>query len=225
VQVLADRPTGAVDVQLKDGQPTYIFRADVAWDFLEATKIAGEKLREADAVVFGTLAQRNIVSRHTIRELVTNTPSDCLRVFDVNLRPPFYADEVICASILMANVLKLNDAELPVVLAAIETAPGTDGPAHLFSKYPGLNVIAVTRGEHCSTVYARNRPGGHTLPAKQVAVQDTVGAGDAFTAAVIAGLLRGTALEAWHEHAVEMAAYVCSHPGATPRIPAELANL
>jgi fructokinase len=225
VQVLADRPTGAVDVQLKDGQPTYVFRPNVAWDFLEATTIAGERLRDADAVVFGTLAQRNMTSRHTIEQVLTITSSDCLRVFDVNLRAPFYSDEVICESISMANVLKLNDAELPVVLAAIDMATDSGGPAHLFSKYPQLNVIAVTRGEHGSMIYTRDRPSGHALPAKSVAVKDTVGAGDAFTAAVTAGLLRGNRIESVHEHAVEIAAYVCSQAGATPRIPTELANL
>jgi fructokinase len=224
VEVLTDRPTGAVDVKLTNGQPTYLFRPDVAWDFLEPTAIAQAKVREADSAVFGTLAQRSAVSREGIHQLVVATRSDCLRVFDVNLRPPFYNDQMIRKSLRIANVLKLNDAELPIVLAAIGIEAGSDGPTQLLARQPQLKVIAVTRGEHGSTLHTRERIDGHTLSAHSVQVKDTVGAGDAFTAALIAGLLRGKSLESLHEHAVEVAAYVCSQAGATPRIPAELAS-
>ena len=176
VQVLANRPTGAVDVQLTDGEPTYVFRPDVAWDFLEATQMARTKARGADAVVFGTLAQRSGASREAIDQFVADTRPDCFRVFDVNLRPPFYSDETIHKSVRVANVLKLNNAELPVVLSAGGIEPGSDFAARLFAKQPQLRVIAVTRGEHGSTLYAPDRPDGHELPAKHVTVNDTVGA-------------------------------------------------
>ncbi|MEX2140264.1 MAG: carbohydrate kinase [Pirellulales bacterium] len=222
VQILADRPTGAVDVRLKDGQPTYEFRADVAWDFLLATVRARETAQAADAVVFGTLAQRNAVSRSTVCELLEITPADCLRVFDVNLRPPFFSELIIRESIAKANVLKLNDAELPAVLSAIgiESCPGWTG--RLFAMIPQLRVVALTRGGEGSAVFTPERLDGHTLPARQVVVKDTVGAGDAFTAALIAGMLRGRGLEAIHHHAVAAAAFVCSRSGATPALPASL---
>lgn len=222
VQVISDRQTGAVDVRLTDGQPTYEFRPNVAWDFLEANAAARERAEAADAVVFGTLAQRNAVSRGTIGELLAITRADCLRVFDVNLRPPFYGDAVIRKSLGQANLLKLNDGELPAVLSAIGIESSHDWTARLFAEVPQLGVVALTRGVQGSTVFTRDGLEGHTLPAKQVAVQDTVGAGDAFTAALVSGLLGGKRLEAIHDQAVAAAAFVCSQPGATPALPAGL---
>jgi fructokinase len=222
VQILADRPTGAVDVRLADGQPTYEFRADVAWDFLQATPVARESVHAADAVVFGSLAQRSAVSRSTVAELLALTRVDCLRVFDVNLRPPFYSETIIRESLSRANVLKLNDAELPVVLAAIGIGSRHDWTARIFAEMPQLRVMALTRGAQGSSVFTRDRLEGHTLPAQQVVVKDTVGAGDAFTAALIAGMLRGRSLEAIHNHSVATAAFVCSQSGATPALPASL---
>ena len=222
VQVLRERPTGAVDVRLADGQPTYEFRPDVAWDFLEATAVARQTATAADAVVFGTLAQRSAVSRRAIQELLTLTQPKCLRVFDVNLRPPFYEDSIIGESLEQANVLKLNDGELPTVLSAIGIDVEGDWTAEVFGRMPQLRVVALTRGAQGSTIFARDRLDGHTVPAQQVTVQDTVGAGDAFTAVLIAGLLRGQSLDTIHEQAVAAAAFVCSQSGATPALPASL---
>jgi fructokinase len=222
VEVLAGRPTGAVDVRLKDGQPTYEFRADVAWDFLSATAAAMDRARTADAIVFGTLAQRNPVSRRAIHDLVAATTANCLRVFDVNLRPPFYSDEIIRGSLETASLLKLNDNELPIVLAALGIDQHGEWKKSLFDQRPQLGLIALTRGERGSTLYARERTDGHSLPARKVTVKDTVGAGDAFTAALVAGLLRRRPLEVVHEQAVAAAAFVCSQAGATPRLPREV---
>jgi fructokinase len=225
VAMLAGRPTGAVDVLLVDGQPTYQFRADVAWDFLEVTAAARRVVRSADAVVFGTLAQRSEVSRGAIRELLSTTDDHCLRVFDVNLRPPFYDEAIIRESLGDANILKLNDAELPIVLSALGASGIDDYSTRLFHDLPRLSVIALTRGESGSTLYMRDQPGGHSLPAKKINVRDTVGAGDAFTAALIAGLLSGRPIEKTHRHAAALAAFVCTRPGATPRIPDELVSI
>jgi fructokinase len=222
VQILADRPTGAVDVRLAEGQPTYEFRADVAWDYLQATDAARDTARTADAVVFGTLAQRATASRGTVGELLAVTRTDCLRVFDVNLRPPFYNQAIIRKSLSRANVLKLNDSELPVVLSAIGIADRPDWTARLFAQVPKLRLVALTRGEQGSSIYTPETHDGHTLPAQQVVVEDTVGAGDAYTAALITGMLRGRSLEAVHQHAVAAAAFVCSQSGATPALPGSL---
>jgi fructokinase len=225
VKVLADRPTGAVDVRLADGQPAYEFRPDVAWDSLQATPATRQTAASADAIVYGTLAQRSAVSRRAIHELLSLTRYECLRVFDVNLRRPFYDDPIIRDSLRCATVLKLNDAELPVVLSAVGIAPSGEWATQVFRQVPQLRVVALTRGAEGSTIFARHRLDGHTLPAEQVAVQDTVGAGDAFTAVLVAGLLRGRSLEQTHQQAVAAAAYVCSQPGATPELPAGLIEI
>jgi fructokinase len=222
VEIMPDRPTGAVDVRLEYGQPTYEFRADVAWDFLEVNAAASEVAQTADAVVFGTLAQRSGVSRPAIHDLLAMTRPECLRVFDVNLRPPYFDAATIRQSLARTNVLKLNDGELPVLLAAMDLPAGGEWSARLLEQMPLLGVIALTRGEQGSTLFTRELPNGHTLPARQVDVQDTVGAGDAFTAALVAGLLQGRTLAAIHQRAVAAAAFVCSHAGATPALRAEI---
>jgi fructokinase len=223
IAVLPDRPTGAVDVRLQQGQPTYEFRAEVAWDYLEATDPARQAVQAADAIVFGTLAQRSAVSRRAIHELLASAPSSRIRVFDVNLRPPFYDDAILRESLTRTDVLKLNDEELPIVLAAIGLSAGLDWAAQLLKDLPQLRMVALTRGARGSALFSRERAAGHTLPARQVAVKDTVGAGDAFTASLVAGLLQGWALETIHDRAVAAAAFVCSQPGATPELPQALA--
>jgi fructokinase len=225
VDVLANRPTGAVDVRFANGQPSYEFRADVAWDFLEITPTAREKAEPADAVIYGTLAQRSQASRRAIHSLLSLTRHDALRVLDVNLRPPFYDDSMILESVAQANVLKLNDGELPMVLSTLEVDFATNWVARLLDQQPQLAMIALTRGEQGSTLYTRALLKGHSLPAKPVVVKDTVGAGDAFTAALVAGLLRDRPIEILHRHASELAAFVCSQAGATPRIPANLTTV
>ena len=225
VAVLSDRPTGAVDVLLRNGQPTYEFRADVAWDFLEATALAQQVAQAADAIIFGTLAQRSVISRRAIHELLRLARPSCLRVFDVNLRPPFYDETIIRESFAITDVLKLNDDELPIVLAALGHSADGDWAARLFDRLPRLQVLALTSGARGSALFSSEKRGGHTLPAQPVDVKDTVGAGDAFTAALVAGLLRGWGLETIHERAVAAAAFVCSQHGATPALPQELVTI
>jgi fructokinase len=222
VVVLPDRPTGAVDVRLQQGQPTYEFRAEVAWDFLEATDAARRVVQTADAIVFGTLAQRSAVSRRPIHDLLAAPPASCLRVFDVNLRPPFYDEVIIRESLARTDVLKLNDDELPIVLAGAGLAAGPDWAGELLNALPQLRMVALTCGARGSTLFTGECRAGHTLPARQVVVKDTVGAGDAFTAALIVGLLSGRSLDSIHDRAVAAAAFVCTQSGATPALPGQL---
>jgi len=108
--------TGTVSVTLSaGGQPDFTIHEDVAWDRLSVEPHALAMARTADVVCFGSLAQRSMASRQSIRELVAATPAGALRVFDINLRQQFYSLEVVEASLRLANVLKINDAELPVV--------------------------------------------------------------------------------------------------------------
>ena len=221
VSVDPRHPTGRVDVRLDAaGVPEYVIHAPAAWDFLPLDGALLDLAARADAVCYGSLALRADRSAETITAFVEAATAG-LRVFDVNLRPPFVDGEVIDSLLPLSHVLKLNDAELPQV-AELLGVKG-DGPAAirtLFDRYP-LRVIALTRGPAGSVLYARD---GDTVdyPGLITNVVDTVGAGDAFTAALVTGLLRGDDLDAINVAANRLAAYVCSRRGATPPIPAEL---
>ena len=220
VQIDPVSPTGTVDVSLAaDGQPRYTIRADVAWDRIEPTALAKARAASADAVCFGSLAQRDEPSRSSIRSLVKMTRAGSLKIFDVNLRPPFVDRGVIEESLALADVLKLNDAELPE-LAAICGLPSEtrEAMAALALRFD-LALVALTRGSHGSLLLADGVWSNH--PGVPVLVSDSIGAGDAFTAALVIGRLAGHPLEAINGHANEVAAFVCSRPGGTPVLPEE----
>lgn len=217
----ADAPTGTVDVVLDPaGQPSYTIRADAAWDRLKVTAWAKQDVAKVNAVCFGSLGQRSPAARATIQSLVSAAKPEALRVFDVNLRPPFWTPEVIEQSLTLANALKLNDHEIPI-LAGQFGITGTDREqlAGLAARF-NLRLIALTRGAHGSLLLADGKWSEH--PGVPVTVRDAVGAGDAFTAALVMGWLRGRDLDAINDHANRVAAYVCTQPGATPELPAAL---
>jgi fructokinase len=221
VQIDPTSPTGTVVVTLSpDGQPVYTIRADAAWDRIEADSVAMSRAALADAVCFGSLAQRDEPSRSSIRSLVASVSPGALRVFDVNLRPPFVDRGVIEASLGMAHALKLNDEELPVLAAMFglpsETREIMVALAHRFD----LSIVALTRGPDGSLLLAGGAWSDH--PGIPVVVNDTVGAGDAFTAALVVGFLAGRSLDVINQHANEVAAFVCSQPGGTPVLPDKL---
>ena len=223
VQVDAQHPTGTVEVTLDaGGQPHYTISEGVAWDAIEADAPATALVRSADAVCFGSLAQRSPTSRASIRALVAAARPGAFRVFDVNLRAPFVDRAVIAESLALANVLKLNDHELPA-LATMFGLETTDVRATItgLARCFGLSLVALTRGDAGSLLMAdgvwSDHPGGAA-----VTIADTIGAGDAFTAALVVGLLAGRPLQAVNQHANEVAAFVCSQPGATPLLPDSL---
>lgn len=211
VQVDPRLPTGTVSVELTGGQPHYTIHENVAWDAIAPD----ERVREADAVCFGSLAQRSPISRTSIRQMLAATRANTLRVFDINLRQSFYSREVIEASLALANVLKLNDAELPVIEEMFALS-GIEAIAVRFS----LRAIALTRGGEGSVLWADGVRSEH--PGVTTIVSDTIGAGDSFTAALTLGLLAGRPLDRILDHASRVAAYVCSQAGATPPLPPEL---
>jgi len=217
--------TGRVTVELKDGQPSYVIHEPVAWDFMELTDDWVSLAERADAICFGSLAQRSLESRQTIQTLAAQTPSTCVRVFDVNLRAPFYSSEVIQESLELATVLKLNDAEMPVVLGLLGL-PGREeedpaalriGAERLLAEFPTLRMVAVTRGAKGSLLVARD--GSHQHPGVAVEVADTIGAGDAFTAAMTHYLLRGADLATLNEAGNRWGGWVASQRGAMPPLP------
>lgn len=221
MEVRADRPTGSVMVQLTGGQPTYTFTPEVAWDDLRVTDAARDVAQHADAIVFGTLAQRSVASRTAISKLLALARPAAWKVFDVNLRPPHWTAEAIRGSLPVAHVLKLNDAEVSPVLEALGTPIGRDWPFALFSRFPQLRLVALTKGEQGSSLFPREGV-ADVLSAEPVPVADTVGAGDAFTAALVRGLTLDQPLNVTHRQASRCAAFVCSQRGATPILPTDL---
>jgi fructokinase len=218
VQVDDEVPTGTVTVTLSEnGIPNYSIHEHVAWDRLAVTPLALNAIREADAICFGSLAQRGELSRVSIQRLVATASADALRVFDINLRQNYFSREVIEQSLRLANVLKLNDTELPTLAQFFGLNGSTryqiETIAHMFS----LKLVALTRGAAGSLLFRAGQ--WSDCPSVPIKIADTVGAGDAFTAALVMGLLRKMALDEINNLADEVARYVCSCVGATPPLP------
>lgn len=222
LQVDPAHETGRVTVGLKDGQPNYTIHEPAAWDFMELTDDWVRLAERADAICFGSLAQRGLESRQTIQTLAAQTSASCVRVFDVNLRVPFYSSEVVQESLELATVMKMNDLEVPLVLGLLgleagdENAPETlrAGAERLLAEFPTLRMVAVTRGGNGSLLVTRDA--WHEHPGIPVKVADTIGAGDAFTAAMTHYLLRGADLATLNEAGNRWGGWVASQVGAMP---------
>lgn len=222
VQTTPDRPTGTVLVTIDAfGKASYEFRRDVAWDHLHWNETLASLATRAAAVCFGTLAQRSPASSETIRGFVQATPPDCLCVFDVNLRDSFHSETAIRQSFELASVFKLNDEELPVIAGMLGLNGSEREIVASLGRQFGPELIALTRGARGALLWRKNGEVSD-FPGVPAQVRDTVGAGDAFTAALTMGLLQGRSLEEINRHASRVAAYVCSQPGAAPLLPAEL---
>jgi len=221
VQSDESAPTGTVSVVVSSGGvPDFTIHENVAWDRLVATPAAFAAVRQADALCFGSLAQRCESSRRSIRSLVAAASPESCRIFDINLRQRYFTREVVEESLRLASVLKLNDLELPVV-GGMFGLSGTDyrrveSLAALF----GLQAVALTRGPRGSLLYRTGR--WSERPAARVEVRDTVGAGDSFTAVLCLGLLAGAELDEINAAANEVSAFVCGCDGAMPTLPERL---
>ena len=214
--------TGTVTVKLDaKGVPDFTIHTNVAWDFIPSSPALLELAARADAVCFGSLCQRSDVSRDTVRRFLKETKSECLRIFDINIRQSYYSKDIVGAMLETSNVLKLNDDELPLVAELLDIK-GAESEilAELVARYD-LRLVVLTKGADGSRLYGKD--GDSTCegipPAK---IADTVGAGDAFTAAVAVGLLKGDGLEQINAHANRVASFVCSQDGATPKLPDDL---
>jgi len=224
LQVDPVHETGRVTVAFKDGQPEYTIHQSAAWDFLELSDEWVRLAERADAICFGSLAQRSVESRQTIQTVAAQAKAKCIRVFDVNLRAPFYSSEVVQESLELASVMKMNDAEVPLVLGLLGLQafdpehPGALrwGAEKLLEEFPTLRMVAVTRGGSGSLLVTREA--WHDHPGIPVKVADTIGAGDAFTAAMITYMLRGADLSTLNEAGNRWGGWVASQSGAMPQL-------
>jgi fructokinase len=192
----------------------------VAWDYIEQNVKLKTFAEEVDAICFGSLAQRSRVSKATIGSFLENTRSDCLKVFDINLRQSFYTKETILKSLEFANVLKLNDDELSVLSSIIGYEGDEESVLRQLLKEFDLKLIAFTKGAMGSILLTHTEISHCEV--QKVEVEDTVGAGDSFTAFLMAGILNNLELKKIHRAATNVASYVCTQPGATPKLPEEL---
>jgi fructokinase len=215
IQKDADHPTGTVKVAVdRAGQPRFEIFESVAWDFLEWTPQWQKLAQQADAVCFGSLAQRSEHSRATIGRFLLALRKSAVRVFDVNLRQNFYSAEVLSESMKLATIVKLNHEELPKIMSLFELEiRGEEASARQLLLH-GAKLVCVTRGGNGSLLVSAGESSEH--PGFRVKVADTVGAGDAFTAALVHGYLRGTSLAQINETANRVGAWVASQLGATP---------
>jgi fructokinase len=220
----ADHPTGTVTVKLdsKTG-PEYCIHENAAWDFVAEAPGLLDMAASLDALCFGTLAQRCAVSRTTLRNFVGRTRGECLRVFDVNLRAPFWTPEAIAWGCSRASIVKMNHEEV------VHVAEATGAPAQLRDPVDvarflvgrfALRLVAITRGGHGSLLVTREDV--HDHPGIPCEVVDAIGAGDAFTAALTHSSLRGSSLEEIADAANRWGAWVASQPGGMPRVDAEI---
>jgi fructokinase len=216
IQIDPAHATGTVQVKVDlKGQPEYSISEDVAWDHLAWTSEWEKLARSADAVCFGSLAQRSEVSRATIRKFLQSVGTDVARVFDVNLRQSFFTAEVLRVALLHANIMKVNDEELPRIIEMFgERFRGENEAACWLAAEFGIKLVCVTRGHRGSLLVCGEKKDEHA--GFTVKVADTVGAGDAFTAALIHHWLRKTPLKEMNLAANRMGAWVASQEGAMP---------
>lgn len=214
-------PTGTVQVSLNaEGIPCYDIKEGVAWDNIPFTPLLADLARRTRAVCFGSLAQRNSVSRNTINKFLDSMPNDgnVLKIFDINLRQNFYNEEILCNSFEKCNVLKINDEELETISRMFGYSDiDFQHQCQAFIANYNLKILILTCGVKGSYVFTPEYVSFIETP--EVDVADTVGAGDSFTATFASSILKGKSIREAHEAAVRVSAYVCTQNGAMPVIP------
>lgn len=210
-----DYPTSVVEVHLKDGIPSYEIIEDVAWDHIRLLPEAVALVKKADAVCFGTLALRHAEARKTVISLIKSAPAHAIKFLDINLRQHYYSKELLQELLGLATILKINDEEIVAVRKLLDLS-GTDEEVcrHLMKTY-NLQYLAFTAGENYSIIYSETEKS--YLPTPRVVVEDTVGAGDAFSGTFICAILHGKDMFRAHREAVDTAAFVCTKSGAWPQ--------
>lgn len=214
-----DYETGSVLVNLDHrGIPSYEIKEPVAWDYITINDTLIASVKQASAICFGSLAQRHLTSHEAIIQLVNHTPKDALRIFDINLRQHFFSAEVVLASLKACTILKLNEDELLQLPNILNwTADNEINTVQkINASFPNIHTIIITKGEEGSIIYNQEGRCLSELATPNIKIVDTVGAGDAFTAAYTACILKGQTINDAHKKAVEIAAFVCSNAGAIP---------
>ena len=207
-------PTGTVGVTLKDGIADYTIYENVAWDYIELTPESINMLQQADAICFGTLAQRNKVSHDAIMTALKLVPEKCLKVYDINLRQKYYNDDIISKSLLSSNVFKINDDEIELFKHLFNIQSNEVEVCQKIIKFYSIDYLALTKGDKGSYLFWQDEIS--FMPTPVVDVEDTIGAGDSFTSALVMGILNNLSLNQIHRKAVEISAFVCTQKGATP---------
>ncbi|GAC1669781.1 MAG: carbohydrate kinase [Candidatus Acidiferrum sp.] len=222
LQVDATHPTGTVLVHVdQQGQPSYQITQNVAWDYLHWDHLYESLARQVDAVCFGTLAQRSPHSRVTVRRFLESVPARTLKVFDVNFRQEFYSTEAVAESTDFADILKVNEFELPRLASMLGIAyKDEESCTHKLLEGHPLRLVCVTRGDRGSRLVSPD--GGDQHPGFCVPIVDAVGAGDAFTAALVHFFLRGASLAEMNVAANILGSWVVGKPGAMPAADAAL---
>ena len=216
VQCDATHRTGVVLVKVDaQGQPTFEIAQPVAWDFLEWSASWQRLARRADAVCFGSLAQRSPQSRETTHSFLNTIRPETTRVFDVNLRQAFYSAQILSDAAKHADILKLNHDELPTLVQLLGVPfHDEESAAQWLLNTFHIKLVCLTRGARGSLLVSEYAK--HEHPGVPVQVADTVGSGDAFTAALVYHYLRRAPLEQMNEAANRMGSWVASQTGATP---------
>lgn len=211
-------PTSTVEVELAaDGQPKFTIKENVAWDNLQFTPTFRELAQSADVICFGSLAQRSPNSRAAIKRFLSAAPKHAIKIFDINIRQHYYTDHIIKESLALSQVLKLNAVELPLLVNLLNLK-STDAVAQcreLCSRF-ALNLVCLTKGKNGSVLATSDESYSH--PGYPVEAVDSVGSGDAFTAAMVHCVLKGASLQQTSEAANRLGSHVATKAGATPRI-------
>ncbi|WP_165045824.1 carbohydrate kinase [Dysgonomonas sp. ZJ709] len=216
---VTDYPTGTVKVTLnKTGVPEYEICENVAWDNIPFTAKLENLAKNTGTVSFGSLAQRNSVSKETVKKFLAAMPENSVKIFDINLRQHFYTKELIHESLQLANMLKINDEEVIIVAELFDLKDDNEQDiCKLLLERYNLDIVILTKGTEGSFVFTSKETSFQPTP--KVHVADTVGAGDSFTAAFVASYMHGERIADAHQLAMEVSAYVCTQHGAMPRLP------
>jgi fructokinase len=214
IQRSTSYPTSSVQVHLDEkGSASYEIVEGVAWDDIQLQESMWEVVKEASAIVFGSLATRTATSKETLLALLAVAP---LRVFDINLRAPFYSRSSIEALLGQADIVKVNDDELDMLADWYGQAKEMDSMTRFVRDKFQLQRIIVTRGGEGAI--CRDDTGLHAHPGFPITVKDTVGSGDSFLAAFLTQMLKGQSTGNCLAFACGVGALVATKSGGTPAI-------
>ena len=222
VSLSAEYETGVVNVLLdENGVPSYEIKENVAWDYIPFSEETKNSAAEVDAVCFGSLSQRSTISRNSILKYLENTSPGCLRMFDINIRQNYYSEEIILKSLKLANALKLNEDELPLVVEFLNLKGTQKELLRAIQQKFDLKLAILTSGAEGALMLTENEE-SFEIPPIPKEIKSTVGAGDSFTAAAVTGYMQNKPLSVINKHANAVASFVCSQTGAVPVLPEHL---